>query len=202
MAEPELTLTPAEVVVGDMRVWLERAVIGLNLCPFAKAVHVKQQIHYAVSQARAAEQLLLDVRMQCQALLDCPPAERETTLLMAPWCLEDFLDFNDFLGQVDDLLDVMEWDGVLQVASFHPDFQFAGTRPDDVSNLTNQAPYPTLHLLREDSIARAVEAFPQAESIFEVNIETVQALGQAGWQALGLTRSLPPEGTVMLPAQE
>jgi hypothetical protein len=140
--------------------------------------------------------------MQCQALLDCPLAERETTLLMAPWCLEDFLDFNDFLGQVDDLLDAMEWDGVLQVASFHPDFQFAGTRPDDVSNLTNQAPYPTLHLLREDSIARAVEAFPQAESIFEVNIETVQALGQAGWQALGLTRSLPPDGTVMLPAQE
>ena len=194
--------TPAEIVANDMRLWLERAVIGLNLCPFAKAVHVKQQIHYAVSQAQTPEQLLHDVRLQCLELLDSPLSARETTLLMAPWCLEDFLDFNDFMAEVDDLLVALELDGVLQVASFHPDFQFAGTQTQDVSNLTNQAPYPTLHLLREESIDRAVEAFPDAELIFETNIETVQTLGQDGWRALGLKRTLPLACPLSVPTEE
>ena len=194
--------TPAEIVANDMRLWLERAVIGLNLCPFAKAVHVKQQIHYAVSQAQTPEQLLHDVRLQCLELLDSPLSARETTLLMAPWCLEDFLDFNDFMDEVDDLLVALELDGVLQVASFHPDFQFAGTQTQDVSNLTNQAPYPTLHLLREESIDRAVEAFPDAELIFETNIETVQTLGQDGWRALGLKRTLPLACPLSVPTEE
>ena len=182
-----------DVVVRDMRHWLEGAVIGLNLCPFAKAVHVKNQIHYAVSSARTPEQLLEDLRVQCQELIEAPLEERETTLLMAPWCLSDFLDFNDFLHAVDTLLEDLQLDGVLQVATFHPDFQFAGTKRDDVSNLTNQAPYPTLHLLREESLDRAVEAFPQAEAIFEANITTVESLGHAGWHALGFKRSLAPE---------
>ena len=194
--------TPAEIVANDMRLWLEHAVIGLNLCPFAKAVHVKQQIHYAVSQAQTPEQLLHDVRLQCLELLDSPLSARETTLLMAPWCLEDFLDFNDFMAEVDDLLVALELDGVLQVASFHPDFQFAGTQTQDVSNLTNQAPYPTLHLLREESIDRAVEAFPDAELIFETNIETVQTLGQDGWRALGLKRTLPLACPLSVPTEE
>ena len=194
--------TPAEIVANDMRLWLERAVIGLNLCPFAKAVHVKQQIHYAVSQAQTPEQLLHDVRLQCLELLDSPLSARETTLLMAPWCLEDFLDFNDFMAEVDDLLVALELDGVLQVASFHPDFQFAGTQTQDVSNLTNQAPYPTLHLLREESIDRAVEAFPDAELIFEANIKTVQTLGQDGWRALGLKRTLPLACPLSVPTEE
>ena len=194
--------TPAEIVANDMRLWLERAVIGLNLCPFAKAVHVKQQIHYAVSQAQTPEQLLHDVRLHCLELLDSPLSARETTLLMAPWCLEDFLDFNDFMAEVDDLLVALELDGVLQVASFHPDFQFAGTQTQDVSNLTNQAPYPTLHLLREESIDRAVEAFPDAELIFETNIETVQTLGQDGWRALGLKRTLPLACPLSVPTEE
>lgn len=185
--------TPLGLVVRDMRHWLESAVIGLNLCPFAKAVHVKGLIHYAVSSAQSQEQLLLDVRMQCLALIQTPVKERETTLLMAPWCLHNFLEFNDFLQEVDDLLVELELDGKLQVASFHPDFQFAGTVCEDVSNLTNQAPYPTLHLLREESIDRAVEAFPQAENIFVTNIHTVEALGHAGWHALGFKRSVPYE---------
>jgi len=194
--------TPAEIVANDMRLWLERAVIGLNLCPFAKAVHVKQQVYYAVSQAQTPDELLHDVRNQLQELLDCPASVRETTLLMAPWCLEDFLDFNDFMAEVDDLLFSMELDGVLQVASFHPDFQFAGTQAQDVSNLTNQAPYPTLHLLREESIDRAVEAFPDAELIFETNIETVQTLGQKGWRALDLKRTLPLACPLSVPTEE
>ena len=173
-----------------MHRWLERAVIGLNLCPFAKAVHVKGQIHYSVSLATSPEQLLNDMLHQCQELMETPVEQRETTLLMAPWCLSEFLDFNDFLGEVDFLLDRQGWSGVLQVASFHPDFQFAGTERDDISNLTNQAPYPTLHLLREESIDRAVEAFPEAEAIFEVNIKTVEALGHQGWSALGIATSV------------
>ena len=173
-----------------MTLWLEHAVIGLNLCPFAKAVHVKGQIHYAVSTATTTDQLLDDFIIQCQELMETPVEQRETTLLMAPWCLSEFLDFNDFLGEVDFLLDRQSWSGVLQVASFHPDFQFAGTERDDVSNLTNQAPYPTLHILREESIDRAVAAFPEAESIYEANIKTMEKLGSEGWTALGLRRSV------------
>lgn len=193
MADDSLVIASTEAVVNDMRHWLERAVIGLNLCPFAKSVHVKGQVYYAVSSARSTQQLLQDLRVQCQELVHISAQERETTLLMAPWCLSNFLDFNDFLHEADNLLIELELDGVLQVASFHPDFQFAGTKQDDVSNLTNQAPYPTLHLLREESIDRAVEAFPEAESIFEANIQTVEALGHAGWQALGLKRSISHE---------
>lgn len=176
-------------VLDDTRVWLERAVIGLNLCPFAKSVHVKGQIHYAVSSAETPEALLEDLKKELNDLLALDASARDTTLLIAPECLQDFLDFNDFLAQADDALLELELDGVLQIASLHPAYQFAGTRADDITNYTNRSPYPTLHLLREDSIDRAVEAFPQAETIYERNMQTLQELGTAGWEALGVGRS-------------
>ena len=173
-----------------MQRWLERAVIGLNLCPFAKAVHVKQQIHYAVTAATDAGELLADLRQELLDLSQADPAERDTTLLVAPDALADFLDFNDCLGRAERLLRKLRLDGVLQIASFHPQYQFADAAPDDVSNCSNRAPYPTLHLLREDSIARAVQAVPDAADIFERNRRTLKDLGFAGWALLGLDSSL------------
>jgi hypothetical protein len=181
--------TPPQVVIDDTRVWLERAVIGLNLCPFAKSVHVKGQIHYVVSAARSAEALLQDLTAELSALAEHDPSERDTTLLIAPECLADFLDFNDFLAVADQALVDLELDGVLQIANLHPDYQFAGTQAGDITNFTNRSPYPTLHLLREDSIDRAVDAFPEAETIFEKNMETMVRLGTEGWDALKVGRS-------------
>ena len=183
-----MTVT-TQMAIDDTRVWLERAVIGLNLCPFAKSVHVKRQIHYVVSRAQTAQALLQDLIVELKALLDSAPAARDTTLLIAPDCLADFLDFNDFLAKADQALLDLELEGVLQIANLHPDYQFAGTRADDITNYTNRSPYPTLHLLREDSIDRAVDAFPEAETIFEKNMETMERLGADGWAALGVGRS-------------
>jgi hypothetical protein len=173
-----------DAVVQDTRNWLERAVIGLNLCPFAKAVHVKGQVHYAVSEATEPRHLLADLGAELDALVATDARERETTLLIAPHCLEDFLDFNDFLERAERLVRKRGLEGVIQLASFHPHYQFAGTAADDIENFTNRSPYPTLHLLREDSIERAVEAIPQAEAIYEANIETLRKLGPEGWAAL------------------
>ena len=173
-----------DAVVQDTRNWLERAVIGLNLCPFAKAVHVKGQVHYAVSEATEPRQLLADLGAELDALVAMDARERETTLLIAPHCLEDFLDFNDFLERAERLVRKRGLEGVIQLASFHPHYQFAGTEAGDIENFTNRSPYPTLHLLREDSIERAVEAIPDAEAIYEANIETLRRLGPEGWAAL------------------
>ena len=171
-------------VIADTVNWLEKAVIGLNLCPFAKGVHVKGQIHYVVSHATDARELAEDLHRELEALAEISAEKRDTTLLMAPDCLEDFLDFNDFLELADDMVEALDLGGILQVASFHPQFQFDGTDVDDVSNCTNRTPYPTLHLLREDSIDNAVEAFPEAEEIFERNIDVLEKLGKQGWDAL------------------
>ncbi|CAN7259064.1 DUF1415 domain-containing protein [Variovorax paradoxus] len=169
---------------ADMRRWLERAVIGLNLCPFAKAVHVKAQIRYAV-YLPTDEAALIDMLLaEADELAALDASVRDTTLLIAPNTLADFLDFNDFTARAERRLARAGFDGVFQLASFHPRFQFAGTDADDLGNATNRAPYPTLHLLREDSVSRAVEAFPEAEAIFERNIETLEALGPDGWAAL------------------
>jgi hypothetical protein len=184
----EMTVA-SELVIDATRRWLECAVIGLNLCPFAKGVHVKGQIHYAVSRAQTAQDLLQDLTGELVALQALDPSVRDTTLLIAPECLADFLDFNDFLVDADRALVDLDLEGVLQIASLHPDYQFAGTREDDITNFTNRSPYPTLHLLREDSIDRAVRAFPEAESIFEKNMQTMQQLGRSGWDALGVGRS-------------
>ncbi len=176
----------AQTVERDTRRWLERAIIGLNLCPFAKAVYVKQQIHFAVSAATNARQLQADLAAQLDDLVALDPAVRETTLLMAPDCLADFLDFNDFLGMADRLLRKRGLEGVIQLASFHPHFRFADTDETDITNFTNRSPYPTVHLLRESSIDRAVEAFPQAQTIYEANMRALRSLGETGWAALGV----------------
>ena len=183
-ASPPAPSERADLVTADMVRWLERAVIGLNLCPFAKGVHAKGQIHYVVSAATDGAGLEQDLRRELGDLAATPAQVRDTTLLMAPDCLQDFLDFNDFLGVADAVLQELDLDGTLQIASFHPQFQFAGTAVDDVTNCTNRAPYPTLHLLREDSIDRAVQAYPEAEAIYERNMEVLEQLGMPGWQAL------------------
>ncbi|MFT4242939.1 MAG: DUF1415 domain-containing protein [Acidovorax sp.] len=179
---------PLPTVIEDTVRWLERAVIGLNLCPFAKGVHAKGQIHYAVCRAHDADAVLAALRAELLALAQAPADERDTTLLIVPDCLQDFLEFNDLLGRADALLEELDLDGVLQIASFHPQFQFAGTQADDVTNCTNRSPYPTLHLLREESIDRAVHAFPEAEAIYERNMQVLQDLGAEGWAALGVGR--------------
>ena len=179
------------IVVQDMVRWLERAVIGLNLCPFAKGVHTKGQIHYAVSAATDGRELLQDLQRELEALAEASPEKRDTTLLIAPRCMEDFLDFNDFLELADEMLDVLDLGGILQIASFHPQFQFDGTEVDDITNATNRAPYPTLHLIREESLDAAVEAFPEAEMIYERNMEVLRELGAVGWQALDVGARCP-----------
>lgn len=168
-------------------VWLERAVIGLNLCPFAKAVHVKNQIYFAVSGATSAEMLLADLEREMLDLAATGAEQRDTSLVIAPNCLGNFLEFNDFLVLADTLLRQLRLQGVLQIASFHPRYQFAGSEVDDITNFTNRSPYPMLHVLREASVDRAVAAFPEADSIFEKNAETLRALGHAGWNALQLS---------------
>jgi len=170
--------------IEDTKQWLERAVIGLNLCPFAKAVHGKGQIRWVLSYATEPAALLALLVHELQHLAAADPAAIDTTLIVHPQVLQGFLDFNDFLGVAEDALCELDLDGVLQIASFHPQFQFAGTDIDDISNATNRSPYPTLHLLREDSVERAVAAFPEAEAIFERNIETLQRLGPDGWKQL------------------
>lgn len=182
-------------VIADTVAWLERAVIGLNLCPFAKSVHVKGQVHYAVSRATDLQDLREDLILELKDLIAHKSSVRDTTLLIAPDCLQDFLDFNDFLAEADQALVDMELDGVLQIASLHPQYQFAGTADDDITNYTNRSPYPTLHLLREDSIDRAVAAFPNPESIFETNMQTLTDLGLDGWTALqvGPTSGVGPD---------
>jgi hypothetical protein len=184
-----------KTVVADTVAWLERAVIGLNLCPFAKSVHVKGQVHYAVSHATTPEALLQDLVDELKQLQALDAKERDTTLLIAPECLQDFLDYNDFLDLADQALVDLALDGVLQIASLHPQYQFAGTALDDITNFTNRSPYPSLHLLREDSIDRAVAAFPNPDVIFETNMQTMQALGVAGWQALKVDASPLPAPT-------
>ena len=164
--------------------WLEKAVIGLNLCPFAKAVHSKGQIRWVLSDATEPMALLELLVHELQHLAAADPESVDTTLIVHPQVMGDFMDFNDFLGVAEDTLVELDLDGVLQIASFHPQFQFAGTDIDDITNATNRSPYPTLHLLREDSVERAVAAFPEAEGIFERNIDTLQRLGPEGWKQL------------------
>ncbi len=174
-------------VIAATRDWLERAVIGLDLCPFAKAVHAKQQIRYVVSQADQVRTLLPVLIGELRTLAAADPAMIETTLLIHPQVLTDFLDFNDFLEVADGAIDDLGLSGIIQVASFHPDYQFAGTLPDDIENYTNRAPYPTLHLLREESVARAVAAIPNAAQIFERNIATLRRIGRQALASHGFS---------------
>ncbi len=178
-----MEIDPAQVE-AEVRRWLERAVIGLNLCPFAKAVYAKGQVRIVVSDASTERALLEQLGEEMALLRDTASDQVDTTLLVHPLILQDFLDYNDFLGDAEALLEALELDGVLQVASFHPHYQFAGTEPEDAENLTNRAPHPILHLLREDSVARAVDAYPEPDSIIERNIATMQELGAEGFEKL------------------
>lgn len=178
---------PAEfqdTVVAATRHWLTEAVIGLNLCPFAKAVHVKGQIRYAVSDAVDMQAVLTDLEAELQTLIATDPQAVDTTLLILPRALADFADFNDCLFFADRLIKQLRLEGIVQIASFHPAYQFEGSEPDDIENYTNRAPYPILHLLREDSIERAVQAVPDAEDIYERNQATLRRIGLAGWNAV------------------
>ena len=175
--------TPDEAIAATRR-WLERAVIGLNLCPFAKAVHVKKQVRYVVSAASDSDALLADLEQELQYLAKASPEETDTTLLIHPHALKRFDDFTDFLDLVDVAVRMQGLSGILQVADFHPDYCFSDAEADDLGNLTNRSPYPMLHLLREESLDRAVRAFPEAATIYERNIETMERLGLEGWRAL------------------
>lgn len=173
-------------VVMGVRQWLEIAVIGLNLCPFAKSVYVKNQVRYFESAAQSRAEVLVELKSELLALSTADVDRHDTTLMILPSMFSEFLDFHDFLGPCDKALRRLGLEGVLQIASFHPQYQFAGTDVDDITNWTNRAPFPILHLLREDSIGRALQAFPEPEMIFEKNRARLQSLGAEGWAALGL----------------
>jgi hypothetical protein len=164
--------------------WVERAVIGLQLCPFAKAPQVKGQVRYVASEAVDADALLGDLVEELKLLAAAPPDRIETTLLVHPRAFTDFDDHNDFLEIAEAALVALDLEGVVQIASFHPGYRFAGSEPDDIANATNRSPHPTLHLLREDSIERALATFGDPDSIFETNIATMERLGAEGWAAL------------------
>lgn len=189
-------------VIALTRAWIERAVIGLNLCPFANAPYARGRIRYCVSRALETAELLQDLQLELQRLLDVSGNEIETTLLIHPEILNDFLDYNAFLGQVDSTLRRLNLEGVIQVASFHPRYQFAGTRADDLGNATNQSPFPMLHLLREDSIDRALAVYPDPEAIYEANVATFERLGELGWRALQAQCQADADSGVVGPSPE
>jgi hypothetical protein len=167
-------------VIAQTRNWVEKAVIGLNLCPFAKSVYVKNQVRIVVSEARHLDAFLEQLDSELDLLVATDPAEIDTTLLIHPELLPDFMEFNDFMQIAEEAVTEHDLEGVIQIASFHPAFQFADTEPDDISNYTNRSPYPTIHLIREASIARAVESMPDTDAIYERNIETMKSLGHEG----------------------
>ena len=171
-------------VLAIIRRWIEQAVIGLNLCPFARAVYVKDQVRIVVSRAPHLDAWLEELDRELDFLAATDPAVTDTTLLVHPTLLPDFLDFNDFLQIADAAVAEHGLEGVIQIAAFHPGWQFEGTAPDDLGNYSNRAPFPILHLLREASVARAVAAFPEAETIYEKNIGTLEKLGRAACEAL------------------
>jgi hypothetical protein len=173
-----------DTAIAATRRWIDKAVIGLNLCPFAKAVCSRGQIRFVVSDATSAEALLADLLQELRTLHDADPQQIDTTLLIHPQVLGDFLDYNNFLDSADAAVAELGLDGEIQVASFHPDYRFDGSAPDDIENFSNRSPYPTLHLLREASVDKAVQSFPDAARIYEHNIETLRRLGRDGWDAL------------------
>ena len=186
MAEIEQVVASNEQVLAKTRHWLETAVIGLNLCPFAKAVYVKNQVRIVVSNARHLDGWLDELDAELDLLANTPAEQIDTTLMVHAELFPVFLDFYDFLDFADTAVTEHELEGVILVASFHPLYQFDGTSPDDISNYTNRAPYPMLHLLREASVDKAVEAFPDPNVIVDANIATLRGLGLSGWKKLGL----------------
>ncbi|WP_411823646.1 DUF1415 domain-containing protein [Leptospira sp. 'Mane'] len=173
-------------IINITKSWLEKAVIGLNLCPFAKSVYNGKLIRFVVSRADSNQKLTSDLKLELKKLIEADPKQIETTLLIHPNVLLNFLDYNDFLGVADDSIIELDLEGSLQVASFHPDYQFAGKSKDDITNFVNRSPYPMLHLLREESVERASDNHPDIDSIYQNNIDTLRKLGHDGWKKLGL----------------
>jgi uncharacterized protein len=171
-------------IIAATRRWLERSVIGLNLCPFAAAPYRDNRVHFCVSGQRTASGLVEQLRSELITLQAADPLHRETTLLIHPWVLTDFAEYNEFLEICDAMVDHLGLEGELQVASFHPRYQFADTQPEDIENYTNRSPYPMLHLLREASVERAVTTAGGTEEIYRRNIRTLRELGHSGWQQL------------------
>jgi hypothetical protein len=174
----------AEQVIATTRTWLEKAVIGLRLCPFAPEPYQTDRVRYSVSERRSSAELLDDLSIELHALRDADPQRCETTLLIHPWVLNDFDDYNQFLDECDRTLAREGFEGEFQVASFHPLYQFAGTAANDIENYSNRSPYPMLHLLREASVARAVATFEGIDDIGSRNVETLRRLGHEGWRRL------------------
>ena len=166
-----------EQIIADVEQWLDEVVIGLDLCPFAARPRREKRVRIAVSHATDDEALLNDLQAELERLSDTPAAELETTLLAIPHMLEDFADYNDFLDAVDLWVEQFGWEGDLQVASFHPQYQFADTELDDPGNLTNRSPWPLLHIIREESLEKAIEHYPDVDAIPERNIARMKALG-------------------------
>jgi hypothetical protein len=173
-----------QAVIRHTRAWVRRVVVGLNLCPFAKAPLVKGQIGYVVTPARDRRSLRAALCAQLDALARADPSVLDTVLLIHPWVLRDFDAYNDFLDVADATLGALGYEGVLQIASFHPQYRFAGSPARALSNATNRSPYPLLHLLREASVDRAVAACPDPQDIVAANQATLQRLGPAGWERL------------------
>jgi hypothetical protein len=174
----------SEQVIAATRIWLERAVIGQQLCPFAAAPYLSDRVRFCVTEQRSGGGLLEDLHRELQMLRDADPLQCETTLLIHPHAMTEFRDYNDFLDECDAAVAELGLEGELQVASFHPNYQFAGTSEQDITNFTNRSPYPMLHLLREASVARAVATFPAIDEIGSRNMETLRRLGHEGWQRL------------------
>jgi uncharacterized protein len=171
-------------IIAATRRWLETAVIGLNLCPFADSVYRGNRVRFQVSEQRSAAGLLEDLRDELKLLQSMEAAQCETTLLVHPWVLNDFIEYNEFLEVCDAAVADLDLEGEIQVASFHPQYQFADTQSEDIDNYTNRSPYPMLHLLRESSVERAVAAAGDTDQICLRNIRTLRALGHEGWRRL------------------
>jgi hypothetical protein len=173
-----------DAVVAATRTWLVKAVIGLNFCPFAREVHVHDRIRYCVSDAQSEKQLLADLMRELEGLHAADPAQCETTLLIHPYVLNEFLEYNAFLERADDAVAELGLEGVMQIASFHPEYQFQDAASDAIENYTNRSPYPMLHLLRESSVENAVTTHPDTTAIYRRNIATLRKLGLDGWRRL------------------
>ncbi|WP_341649054.1 DUF1415 domain-containing protein [Thauera humireducens] len=165
-------------IIDDINQWLDEVVIGLNLCPFAAKPRREKRVRIAISHATDEETLLNDLQAELERLSDTPVDELETTLLAIPDMLENFEDYNDFLDAVDLWVEQFGWEGELQVASFHPQYQFADTEADEPGNLTNRSPWPMLHIIREESLEQAVDHYPDVEGIPERNIKRMEALSK------------------------
>ena len=184
-----------EAVVSTTRDWIERAVIGLNLCPFARAVYVNDQIRYVVSPAHDTTALLGDLVRELRWLNQMPDDTVDTLLLIHPHALTGFLDYNDFIGVADAAIEELGFQGVFQIAGFHPLYRFAGTTEDDITNNTNRSPYPMVQLLRESSVEKAIASVSDSDDIYRRNMDTMRRLGAPGWDAMGFARRSGPQSS-------